>query len=240
MQLVVFTLGRDRYALPVERVREVIRHRVPAAGVINLRNRLVPVRDIAARVGAGSLASAAPRIVIVDLRGVAAGVMVDAVESVRDVPDGEVAPVPPEVDTGLLRCSAWVDGVLVPVLDAERVLADLLPPAAEPPAKRAAKAKPAKRRAKRAAKAKPAARAKPVAKAKPGAKAQPVATAKPSATPRAAAKLQPAATPRAAAKPQPAATPRAAGKPQPSRKRSEKATRSTGGADTGSPSRVTE
>jgi hypothetical protein len=31
----VFTLGRDRYALPVERVREVIRHRVPAAGVIN-------------------------------------------------------------------------------------------------------------------------------------------------------------------------------------------------------------
>ena len=48
MQLVVFTLGRDRYALPVERVREVIRHRVPAAGVINLRDRLVPVHDIAA------------------------------------------------------------------------------------------------------------------------------------------------------------------------------------------------
>jgi chemotaxis signal transduction protein len=30
VQLVVFTLDRDRYALPVERVREVIRHRVPA------------------------------------------------------------------------------------------------------------------------------------------------------------------------------------------------------------------
>ena len=178
MQLVVFTLGRDRYALPVERVREVIRHRVPAAGVISLRDRLVPVRDIAARVGAGSLAGTEPRIVIVDLRGVAAGVMVDAVESVRDAPDGEVAPVPAEVDTGLLRCIAWVDGVLVPVLDAERVLADLLAPAAEPPAKPAAK---------RRAKAKPA-----------------------------------------------------AAKGQPSRKRSEKATRSTGGADTGSPSRVTE
>jgi len=79
VQLVVFTLGRDRYALPVERVREVIRHRVPAAGVINLRDGLVPVRDIAARVGAGSLAGTEPRIVIVDVHGVAAGVMVDAV-----------------------------------------------------------------------------------------------------------------------------------------------------------------
>lgn len=203
MQLVVFTLGRDRYALPVERVREVIRHRAPTAGVINLRDRLVPVRDIAARVGAGSLASAAPRIVIVDLRGVAAGVLVDAVESVRDVPDGEVAAVPPEVDTGLLRCIASVDGVLVPVLDAERVLADLLPPA-QPAAKPVAKRRP-----------------KTVAKAKRSAKRRPQRAAK--------------ATPAPAA---PAA--RVAPKAQPSRKRSEKATRSTGGADTGSPSSVTE
>ena len=200
MQLVVFSLGRDRYALPVERVREVIRHRAPTAGVINLRGSLVPVRDIAERVGAAARAGAAPRIVIVDLRGTAAGVVVDAVESVREVDDGEVASVPPEIDTGLLRCIAWVDGVLVPVLDAERVLADLLPPAPE-------------RRAE----------------------------TKPAATPRATAKRRPAkrgATPAAnrRANPKPAAKPKA----QPSRKRSEKATRSTGGADTGSPSSVTE
>jgi purine-binding chemotaxis protein CheW len=191
VQLVVFSLGRDRYALPVERVREVIRHRAPTAGVISLRESLVPVRDIAERVGAAARAGAAPRIVIVDLRGTAAGLVVDAVESVRDVDDGEVASVPPEIDTGLLRCIAWVDGVLVPVLDAERVLADLLPPAREPPAEM-----------------------------------------KPAAEPR-GAKRRPA---KRRAKPKPAAKPKA----QPSRKRSEKATRSTGGADTGSPSSVTE
>jgi hypothetical protein len=60
VQLVVFSLGRDRYALPVERVREVIRHRAPTAGVIDLRGSLVPVRDIAEPVGAAARAGAAP------------------------------------------------------------------------------------------------------------------------------------------------------------------------------------
>jgi chemotaxis signal transduction protein len=222
VQLVVFSLGRDRYALPVERVRDVIRHRAPTAGVINLRGSLVPVRDIAERVGAAARAGAAPRIVIVDLHGTAAGVVVDAVESVRDVDDGELASVPPEIDTGLLRCIAWVDGVLVPVLDAERVLADLLPPAAMP----RAEAKPA---------------AEPRAEAKPA--AEPRGAAKPAAEPPGAAKRRPAkrgAKPAANRRAKPKAKPAAKPKAQPSRKRSEKATRSTGGAETGSPSSVTE
>jgi chemotaxis signal transduction protein len=197
VQLVVFSLGRDRYALPVERVREVIRHRAPTAGDQPPREPRARPRHRRA-VGAAARVGAAPRIVIVDLRGTPAGVVVDAVESVRDVDDGEVASVPREIDTGMLRCIAWVDGVLVYVLDAERVLADLLPPPLD-------------------------------------AAAEPPAAAKSVAKPRAAARRRPAKR-RAKSKPKPAAKPKA----QPSRKRSEKATRSTAGADTGSPSSVTE
>ena len=59
MQLVVFTLGTGTYALPIGRVQEIIRDRPRTAGVISLRGRLLPVRDVAAQVGAGALTTAA-------------------------------------------------------------------------------------------------------------------------------------------------------------------------------------
>jgi purine-binding chemotaxis protein CheW len=190
MHVVVFTLGGERYALPIERVQEVLRHAHPrpvgsevpsVAGVIELRGKVVPVCDIAARVGARASRSDQQKIVIVDLPGGQAGVLVDAVDEVVTVPADRLAPVPAEVASPWLLAIAWLADELVMVLDPERLLDGVV----EPPAPRP--------------KRKPAAR-KPAAKK--------------------------AAAPRK----------RAA---QPSRKRSEKATRSTGGAETGSPSSVT-
>jgi purine-binding chemotaxis protein CheW len=195
MHVVVFTLGGERYALPIARVQEVIRHahprpvgsRVPfVAGVIELRGRIVPVCDVAARVGARAARSDQQKIVIVDLAGGQAGVLVDAVDEVVTVPESQLAPVPAEIRTAWLSNIARLSDELVMVLDPERLLEGVIEaPAPEPVAKPKPKRKPAAR--------KPAAR-KPAAR-------------------------KPAR--------------------QPSRNRSENATRSTGGAATGSPSSVT-
>ena len=62
-QLVVFTLGAEQYALPIEQVHEIIRYDEPRSvaspiswvrGVISLRGRIVPVYDLAARLGVDS------------------------------------------------------------------------------------------------------------------------------------------------------------------------------------------
>ncbi len=191
MHVVVFTLGGERYALPIARVQEVIRHAHPrpvgssvrfVAGVIELRGRVVPVCDVAARVGARASRSEQQKIVIVDLPGGQAGVLVDAVDEVVTVPEDRLAAVPPEVVSPWLDAIARLGDELVMVLDPDRLLEGVVEaPAPEP---------------------EPA----PKSKRKPAAK-------------------KPAAPRKRAA--------------QPSRKRSEKATRSTAGAETGSPSSVT-
>jgi purine-binding chemotaxis protein CheW len=194
MHVVVFTLGGERYALPIARVQEVIRHahprpvgsRIPfVAGVIELRGRLVPVCDVAARVGARVARSEQQKIVIVDLAGGQAGVLVDAVDEVVTVPEDRLAPVPAEVTSVWLSAIARLGDELVMVLDPERLLEGVI----EEPEPVVVEPEPA-----------------PKPKRKPAAR-------------------KPAAPRKRAA--------------QPSRKRSEKATRSTAGADTGSPSSVT-
>ena len=59
-QLVIFSLGNEEYALPITRVQEIIRFTEPRnvashtawiRGVINLRGKIVPVCDLAQRLG---------------------------------------------------------------------------------------------------------------------------------------------------------------------------------------------
>ena len=59
-QLVIFSLGSEEYALPITRVQEIIRYTEPRMvasrtawirGVINLRGKIVPVCDLAERLG---------------------------------------------------------------------------------------------------------------------------------------------------------------------------------------------
>jgi len=175
MHVVVFSLGGERYALPIARVQEVIRHAHPrpvgselpfVAGVIELRGRIVPVCDVAARVGARAARSDQQRIVIVDLPGGQAGVLVDAVDSVLTVPEDRLAPVPAEVRSPWLEAIARLGDELVMVLDPERLLAgvvaapELAPEPARKRAPRKAAAKPRKAAAKpRKAAAKPRKRA---------------------------------------------------------------------------------
>ena len=59
-QLVVFSLGDEEYALPITQVHEIIRFTEPRSvasevpwirGVIGLRGKIIPIFDLAARMG---------------------------------------------------------------------------------------------------------------------------------------------------------------------------------------------
>ena len=102
-QLVVFTLGEEQYALPIHAVNEIIRYSEPRSvasrtewvrGVISLRGRIVPVYDVAIRLGLTSELTEQSKIVIVEAGGEIAGVIVDNVEEVLSVSDDEIEEAP--------------------------------------------------------------------------------------------------------------------------------------------------
>jgi purine-binding chemotaxis protein CheW len=101
-QLVVFSLGTEEYALPIGTVSEIIRFTEPRAvacdaawirGVIGLRGKIIPIFDLAARIGLD--ADCAPgKIVIVETGTGQVGVMVDDVEEVLTISADQLQPVP--------------------------------------------------------------------------------------------------------------------------------------------------
>lgn len=121
-QLVVCALGAEQYGLPVEQVREIVRYGAPRPvasdvpwmrGVVSLRGRLVPVHDLAARLGlvtspagvrsrspegethvAASVPPPSAKLVIVDTAGEPFGVLVDDVVEVLTVSEEQIEPVP--------------------------------------------------------------------------------------------------------------------------------------------------
>ena len=100
-QLVVFSLGSEEYALPIGAVHEIIRFSEPRSvasempwirGVIGLRGKIIPIFDLAARLG---LAPSEPgKIVIVAGDAGQVGVMVDEVEEVLTVVSEQLEEVP--------------------------------------------------------------------------------------------------------------------------------------------------
>ncbi len=94
-QLVVFTLGDEEYALPISYVHEIIRYTAPRTvasedasvrGVISLRGKILPVFDLATRLGITmSEREDRCKIVIVETGSDMAGVVVDQVEEVMTV-----------------------------------------------------------------------------------------------------------------------------------------------------------
>ncbi len=99
-QLVVFTLGDEEYGLPISYVHEIIRYTAPRTvasedcsvrGVISLRGKILPVFDLATRLGiaAGEPAERS-KIVIVETGSDMAGVVVDTVEEVLTVEDEQL------------------------------------------------------------------------------------------------------------------------------------------------------
>jgi purine-binding chemotaxis protein CheW len=120
----VFTLGTEHYALGIQQVHEIIRYSEPRSvasradwvrGVISLRGRIVPVYDLAARLGVPSELTEQTKIVIVEAGSETAGVIVDGVEEVLTVEDEHMQEAP-GADTTLIDSIAKIGTRLVVLL----------------------------------------------------------------------------------------------------------------------------
>jgi len=123
-QLVVFTLGAEHYALPIQAVNEIIRYAEPRSvasrtdwvrGVISLRGRIVPVYDVAARLGITSELTEQSKIVIVEAGPETAGVIVDTVEEVLTVSNDQIEDAP-GADSSMIEAIVRIDERLIVLL----------------------------------------------------------------------------------------------------------------------------
>ena len=131
-QLVVFTLGNEEYALPIRQVHEIIRYTEPRSvaaesgwvrGVISLRGKIVPVYDLAARLGLATTEQTdGGKIVIVETATDMAGVVVDDVEEVLTVEEAQLDAVP-AAGSPSIEAIAKIDDRLVILLDTEGIFA---------------------------------------------------------------------------------------------------------------------
>jgi purine-binding chemotaxis protein CheW len=131
-ELLAIELDGTPYALPVERVREIVRMRpitpmprVPQAvrGVIALRGEVIQVLDLRRRLG---LPPAEPtrksRIVVLHAEdGRIAGLLVDAVTEVLRLPESAIRPASGG-ESEAVEALAGRDGRFVSLLDLERVM----------------------------------------------------------------------------------------------------------------------
>ena len=132
-QLVVFSLGDEEYALPITKVQEIIRYTEPRAvasdaawirGVISLRGKIVPVCDLAARLGLAAELPSNAKIVIVETASGTAGVIVDDVEEVLTVDDEQLDAVP-AAGSDFIEAIAKIDDRLVVLLNPDGIFAGI-------------------------------------------------------------------------------------------------------------------
>jgi purine-binding chemotaxis protein CheW len=138
-QYLTFFIRGEEYAVGILRVKEIIEYetvtRVPTTpahvrGVINLRGAVLPVVDLAAKFGHGSIEPARTTcIVVVETRLggglLTVGLLADSVSEVVDIADAAIEP-PPSFGTNIrvdfLIGMAKLDGRLALVLDLDRIL----------------------------------------------------------------------------------------------------------------------
>jgi purine-binding chemotaxis protein CheW len=124
-QIVVFSLGKEEYALPINRVQEIIRYTEPRAvasdahwirGVISLRGKIVPVCDLGAHLGLPTEKGSEGNIVIVEAGSSTAGIIVDDVDEVLTVDEDQLEPVP-AAGSQSMQSIAKIDERLVVLLN---------------------------------------------------------------------------------------------------------------------------
>ncbi len=135
MQLVVFSLGREEFAVEVTQVREIMRMeeitRMPKSphfveGIINLRGQIIAVIDLAKRLNLESAErSGESRIIVVEAEDVKVGMIVDSVSEVLRVGADAVEPSPTlaaDISGAYLQGVVKEDNRLIILLDLTKVL----------------------------------------------------------------------------------------------------------------------
>lgn len=98
IQIVIFRIGNERYALPTATAREVISYdtprRLPGAdrwveGVINLRGEIIPICDLMLAMGMDPVV-AREQVIVCDMDGGSVGLVVEEVSSVIGISREEI------------------------------------------------------------------------------------------------------------------------------------------------------
>ena len=124
----LFRLERERFALPLSAIREVVippaqitrvpRAPAPIRGVINLRGRVVTVVELRRLLGLGEPTSVSQKIVLLDRGRRDLGLLVSEVDGIEVIE--KVAPAPGKVDPSV-KGVARLKGLAVTVLDPEGI-----------------------------------------------------------------------------------------------------------------------
>lgn len=130
----MFTLDAEVYAVRIQNVREIIGirpiTRVPqmpdyVKGVVNLRGGLIPVLDLRLRLGLDEAAHTDETCIVVLDVGTRAGMIVDTVQEVADIPSGDIEPPPPFGDLAVADFLLGIgrrDEKVAMLLDVDRIL----------------------------------------------------------------------------------------------------------------------
>lgn len=135
LELLSFRVADQEYSVDIMSVREIRgwtrATSLPHApdfvrGVINLRGSVLPVVDLATRLG---IESGEPNersvIIVVDVGGRTVGLRVDAVSDILSIPSGDLQ-TPPDLVTeeadAFIRALTIVEGRMIRVLEVGRVL----------------------------------------------------------------------------------------------------------------------
>lgn len=135
-QFVVFGLDRETYGIDINLVREIINMqeltKIPKSaeyikGIINLRGKIIPVFDLAGKFELESKPETKlTRIVVVEVRGLTVGMIVDVVSEVLRIPSEVIEPSSDMLVTSINE--QFVEGIakysdrLVIILNLEKVL----------------------------------------------------------------------------------------------------------------------
>ncbi len=137
IELLSFRLRDEEYCVDIMSVREIrgwtratpLPHAPPfVRGVINLRGTVLPVVDLSVRLGMSPVAGEARNVIIVvQVGGQTAGLLVDAVSDILALPPSELQP-PPDLAADIaqryISALTIVENRMIRVLDLETVLPD--------------------------------------------------------------------------------------------------------------------
>jgi len=108
-KFLTFTLGNEFYGIEIMHVTEIIGIQVITEvpelpeyirGIINLRGKIIPVMDVRLRFKKPFREyNDRTCIIVVDIKDISIGLIVDCVSEVLSIPDGEIVP-PPDVSKG--------------------------------------------------------------------------------------------------------------------------------------------
>ena len=134
VQLAVFFVDQERYAIDIMKIKEIVKPmKTPPIpdmpefimGVINLRGMVLPLISMRERFGLPHEETAESRIIIIGLKKITVGILVDAVEEVITIPLKDVK-LPPKiakgVDSKYLKGICRIGEDVLILLDLDKIL----------------------------------------------------------------------------------------------------------------------